>query len=64
VRRAGASVVASALRAQGLIQQSRERLAILDRSDLEQKACSCCQLVENSKCWIMSGTSPNYASGH
>ena len=55
VRRAGVSVVASALQAQGLIQQSRGRMAILDRAGLEREACSCYRLIEDSRRRIMGG---------
>ena len=55
VRRAGVSVVASALQAQGLIQQSRGRVAILDRAGLEQEACPCYRLIEDSRRQIMGG---------
>ena len=53
VRRAGVSMVASALQAQGLIQQSRGHLHILDRAGLEQEACSFYLFVENSRRQIM-----------
>ena len=53
VRRAGVSVVASALQAQGLIQQSRGRMAILDRAGLEQEACPCYRLIEDNRQRIM-----------
>ncbi len=53
VRRAGVSVIASALQAQGLIQQSRGRLAILDRAGLEKEACNCYRLIEDSRRQIM-----------
>ena len=59
VRRAGVSVVASALQAQGLIQQSRGRMAILDRAGLEKEACGCYRLIEDSRRQIMGGLGHN-----
>ena len=59
VRRAGVSVIASALQSQGLIQQPRGRMAILDRAGLEKEACSCYRLIEGSRRQIMGGTAPN-----
>ena len=56
VRRAGVSVVAGALQAQGLIQQSRGRMTILDRAGLEKEACPCYRLIEDSRRRIMDGT--------
>ncbi len=53
VRRAGVSVVANALQAQGLIRQSRGRITLLDRAGLEAKACSCYGLLERSRARIM-----------
>ncbi len=54
VRRAGVSVVTSALQAQGLIQQSRGRITVLDRAGLEREACGCYRFVENNRRRIMS----------
>ena len=53
VRRAGISVVANALQSQGLIRQSRGRIAILDRPGLEGKACNCYRLIERNRARIM-----------
>lgn len=53
VRRAGVSVVTSALQAQGLIQQSRGYLSILDRQGLEEEACNCYRLIEDNRKQIM-----------
>ena len=52
VRRAGVSVVANALQAQGLIQQSRGRITLLDRAGLQVKACACYHLLERSRTQI------------
>ena len=56
VRRASVSMVANALQADGLIRQSRGYLTILDRTRLEAKACSCYQVIEDSRARIL-GTS-------
>ncbi len=53
VRRAGISVVANALQAQGLIRQSRGRITILDRAGLENKACTCYRVIERHSARIM-----------
>lgn len=53
VRRAGVSVVTSALQAQGLIQQSRGYLSILDRQGLEEEACNCYRFIEDNRKQIM-----------
>lgn len=53
VRRAGVSVVANALQAEGLIRQSRGRITLLDHAGLEAKACSCYRVVEHSRTQIM-----------
>ncbi len=60
VRRAGISVVANALQAQGLIRQSRGRITVLDRAGLEGKACTCYGMIERNRARIM-GTSPRAA---
>ena len=49
VRRAGVSVVANALQSTGFIRQSRGSLTILDRAGLEQEACSCYRMIEDSR---------------
>ena len=54
VRRAGVSIAVAALRARGLIQQSRGHMAILDRAGLEQQSCTCYRLIEDSRKQIMS----------
>ncbi len=56
VRRAGISVVANSLQAQGLIRQSRGRITILDHSGLEGKACACYRVIERNRARIMGGT--------
>ncbi len=56
VRRAGVSVVANALQAQGLIRQSRGHIEILDRAGLEQESCSCYRQIEECRKQVM-GTS-------
>ena len=53
VRRAGISVVANALQAQGLIRQSRGRITVLDRDGLEGKACTCYRMIERNRARIM-----------
>jgi CRP-like cAMP-binding protein len=53
VRRAGVSVVANALQAEGLIRQSRGRITLLDHAGLQAKACSCYHVVERSRTQIM-----------
>ncbi len=60
VRRAGISVVANALQAQGLIRQSRGRITVLDRAGLEGKACACYRMIEHNRARIM-GTSSRAA---
>ncbi len=57
VRRAGISVVANALQAQGLIRQSRGRITVLDRAGLEEKACTCYRMVERNRARIMGAAS-------
>ncbi len=49
-------MAAAALQTQGLIQQSRGRLAILDRAALEEDACTCHRLVKDSRWQIMGGS--------
>ena len=49
VRRAGVSVVANALQSTGVIRLSRGHLTVLDRAGLEEEACSCHQLIEDSR---------------
>ena len=53
VRRAGISVVANSLQAQGLIRQSRGRITILDRAGLQEKACTCYRMIEHNRARIM-----------
>ncbi len=53
VRRAGVSVVANALQAEGLIRQSRGRITLLNHAGLEAKACSCYRVLERSRIRIM-----------
>ncbi len=53
VRRAGISVVANALQAQGLIRQSRGRITVLDRAGLGGKACTCYSMIERNRARIM-----------
>ncbi len=57
VRRAGISVVANALQAQGLIRQSRGRITVLDRAGLEGKACTCYRMIEHNRARIMGPSS-------
>ena len=49
VRRAGVSAVANALQATGAIRLSRGNLTVLDRAGLEEEACSCYRLIEDSR---------------
>ena len=49
VRRAGVSVVASALQSTGVIHLSRGYITVLDRAGLEEEACSCYRLIEDSR---------------
>lgn len=53
VRRAGVSVVANALQAQGLIRQHRGHVDVLDRAGLEQEACSCYRQIEDCRKQVM-----------
>ncbi len=53
VRRAGVSVVASALQAQGLIRQARGRIGVVDRAGLEAEACACYRLIEACREQVM-----------
>jgi CRP-like cAMP-binding protein len=55
VRRAGVSVVATALQSTGVIRQGRGRIAILDRAGLEDQACNCYRLIEDNRRRIMDG---------
>ena len=57
VRRAGISVVANALQAQGLVRQSRGRITVLDRAGLEGKACACYRMIEHNRARIMGAPS-------
>lgn len=49
VRRAGVSAVANALQATGAVRLSRGHLTVLDRAGLEDEACSCYRLIEDSR---------------
>ena len=49
VRREGVSVAAGTLQANGLIRQSRGRIAVLDRPGLEAAACSCYRALRDSQ---------------
>jgi CRP-like cAMP-binding protein len=53
VRRAGVSVVANALQSTGAIRLSRGTLTVLDRAVLEEEACSCYGMIEDSRKSIM-----------
>ena len=53
VRRAGVSVVANALQSTGVIRLSRGSLTVLDRAGLEEQACSCYQMIRDSRRVIM-----------
>ncbi len=53
VRRAGVSVVANALQSTGVIRLSRGNLTVLDRAGLEEQACSCYQVIKDSRKSIM-----------
>lgn len=57
VRRAGISVVANSLQAQGLVRQSRGRITVLDRAGLEEKACACYHMIERNRARIMDVSS-------
>jgi len=54
VRRAGVSIVASALQATGAIRQGRGRITVLDRARLEAEACHCYHFTEAHRRRIMS----------
>ena len=54
VRRAGVSVVATALQSQGLIRQTRGCITVLDRAGLEEAACNCYRFIKDSSDRIMS----------
>ena len=47
VRRAGVSECAHKLEAAGLIRHSRGLIAVLDRAELERRACGCYALIRN-----------------
>ena len=49
VRRAGVSVVVGALAAKNVIRQSRGMLTVIDRAQLAREACSCYQIIEDSR---------------
>jgi CRP-like cAMP-binding protein len=53
VRRAGVSTVVGTLQSAGLIQTSRGHVTIIDRDRLEQEACSCYQIIEDSRRMIL-----------
>lgn len=54
VRRAGVSVVATALQSQELIRQARGRITVLDRAGLEEAACNCYQFIKSNRDRIMN----------
>jgi CRP-like cAMP-binding protein len=54
VRRAGVSMVTSALQATGVIRQGRGRIVVLDRAGLEAEACDCYRFIEGHRRRIMS----------
>ena len=49
VCRAGVSVVANAPQSTGVIRLLRGHLTVFDRAGLEEKACSCYRLIEDSR---------------
>lgn len=53
VRRAGVSMVTSALQATGVIRQGRGRITVLDRAGLEAEACDCYRFTEDHRRRIM-----------
>ena len=53
VRRTGVSLIANALQSTGAIRQSRGRITIVDRTKLENEACNCYRLIEDSRQKIM-----------
>lgn len=58
VRRAGVSVVISALQAQGLIRPSRGRMTLLGRSGLEAEACTCYRRVAGARRRLLGTRAP------
>jgi CRP-like cAMP-binding protein len=54
VRRAGVSVIVNALQSTGVIRLSRGHLTVLDRAGLEEQACSCYQVITDSRNSIMT----------
>ena len=58
VRRAGVSTVVGELQAEGLIQQARGRLNILNRPGLEARSCPCYGILKTGTRFIMHGEQP------
>ncbi len=58
VRRAGVSTVVGELQAEGLIQQARGRVTILNRHGLEARSCPCYEILKTGTYFIMHGEQP------
>ena len=58
VRRAGVSTVVGELQGDGLIQQARGRMNILNRTGLEARSCPCYGILKAGVDFIMHGEQP------
>lgn len=60
VRRQGVSEASAQLEADGLIRRQRGKISIIDRAQLEQRACECYRLVrrENDRLFTRVLTEP------
>ena len=65
VRRQGVSEASSQLEAEGIIRRQRGQISIIDRVQLEQRACECYRLVrrENDRLFTQTRTEPRSKLG-
>ena len=62
VRREGVTEAAGRLQAEGLIEYSRGRIAVLDRAHLEARVCECYAVVKKEYDRLLPGIAPGAAA--